>query len=264
MADITMSLDDTLELDTIIEESNEPLSSVTVTNGTDGTDFKSTGIKTGTYIFNPISSGTYNLNVNGRELSVEVTDPSNIPDSVVDNFEDGDISDYSGDTGVFSVVQDKTYNGNYALYSNVTNSSTISATESSGLPRTPSRGDTFRFSYYLSQKERDMFLFWGGGYSIRWYDSGRSGRTDEWILFDPDGNEIAQSGVRTPTNEWAVVEIDFSDPIVVDIYKASEYPDGNTVTTLSASDNSSDSGQIKIYANAGSSGEQWYDAFYVD
>lgn len=83
MADITMSLDDTLEIDTIIEESSKPLSPVTVTNGIDGTDFNSKGINTGTYVFDPISSGTYNLNINGQELTVEVTDPSTIPDTVI-------------------------------------------------------------------------------------------------------------------------------------------------------------------------------------
>ena len=39
MADITMSLDDTLELDTIIKEINSSSGVATITDGTEGTDY---------------------------------------------------------------------------------------------------------------------------------------------------------------------------------------------------------------------------------
>lgn len=61
MADITMSLNDTLELDTIIEESSRASDLVTITDGTEGQDFNSNGIRTDTYIFDPINSGTYSI-----------------------------------------------------------------------------------------------------------------------------------------------------------------------------------------------------------
>lgn len=79
MADITMSLDDTLELDTIIRESTDATTSITVKDGTKNTDFNLKGIETHTGIFSPINSGVYNLDVNGQELTVEVTDPTNTP-----------------------------------------------------------------------------------------------------------------------------------------------------------------------------------------
>lgn len=49
--DIEMSLDDTLELDTIIKESTVASDSVTVKDGTEGSDFNSKGIETNTYIY---------------------------------------------------------------------------------------------------------------------------------------------------------------------------------------------------------------------
>lgn len=63
MADITMSLNDTLELDTIIKESADATVPITVADGTEGTDFDLDGIQTHTGIFNPTNSGTYNINI---------------------------------------------------------------------------------------------------------------------------------------------------------------------------------------------------------
>lgn len=83
MADITMSLNDTLELDTIIKESADATVPITVADGTEGTDFDLDGIQTHTGIFNPTNSGTYNINIKGQELTVKVTKPSNIPDGQI-------------------------------------------------------------------------------------------------------------------------------------------------------------------------------------
>ena len=43
------------------------------------------------------------------------TGVSAIPDSVVDDFEDGDISEYSGDTAAWTVVQNNVEQGDFAL-----------------------------------------------------------------------------------------------------------------------------------------------------
>lgn len=80
MPDITMNIDDTLELDTVIREDISAKGPVEVT---DGTDYNMNGIQTKTAIFDPQSSGDYNIKVNGQELSIKVNDSTTIPDSVL-------------------------------------------------------------------------------------------------------------------------------------------------------------------------------------
>lgn len=80
-----MSLDDVLELDTIIEQSNKASDPIKVKDGSEGTDFNLEEIQTHTTIFNPTNPDTYNISINGQELTIKVLDPSNIPDKLVDN-----------------------------------------------------------------------------------------------------------------------------------------------------------------------------------
>lgn len=58
MADITMNLDDTLELDTIIKESSIANDPVTVSEGMEGSDYDIYGLETHTSIFNPKTADT--------------------------------------------------------------------------------------------------------------------------------------------------------------------------------------------------------------
>lgn len=49
----------------------------------DSTKFDVAEIQKNTLIFNTTESGTHNITINGQEISVKVTDPTNIPDNVV-------------------------------------------------------------------------------------------------------------------------------------------------------------------------------------
>lgn len=82
MADIMMSLDETLEVDAVIEEWNSP--SDVITDSDD--QFDVSGIQTNTGVLNPKNAGEHKITVNGQELTVKVTDPTTIPDSVVTQF----------------------------------------------------------------------------------------------------------------------------------------------------------------------------------
>ena len=90
-----MSLDDTLELETIIEESSKPLTPVTVNSSL---GYNESGFGTYTYVFDPTESGTHKLSINGQQLTVEVTDPNDIPDSglLYDYRFGGDLIDRTG------------------------------------------------------------------------------------------------------------------------------------------------------------------------
>jgi hypothetical protein len=104
MADIKISLDDTLEIDTIVNNWDTPSNLINDKN--DG--FKLSGLQTKTGILQPKDPGTYRIDINGQELTVEVTDPSNVPEASTDSFEDGDYNNWSVKSGSWKV---KSYGG---------------------------------------------------------------------------------------------------------------------------------------------------------
>jgi hypothetical protein len=107
---IKMSLDDTLEIDYLIEDQ--------ATSGivsVDRSDHHSNRFRTNTYVFDPQGTGEYTITVNGQKLNINVTDSSQIPSRLIDDFEDGDISEYSADTSNFGVQTSTVFEGTYTL-----------------------------------------------------------------------------------------------------------------------------------------------------
>lgn len=143
MADIEISLNDTLELDTIIKQSIIASDPVKVTDGTEGKDFDSKGIETNTYIFDPTNPGTYNIEINGQKLTVKVIDYNIISDSGISQEEDGELSEFSGDTSYYQTVKSPTVSGSdYAIsYSTDSNDRYIEAPFD--------RGQYEQFSLYI-------------------------------------------------------------------------------------------------------------------
>lgn len=89
--DIEMSLDDTLELDTVIKEDASATNPINKVEHTDDNSTHSvTGIQTKTSIFDPPKSGPYKININGQILSIYVTDPSIVDEELVNDFESQD------------------------------------------------------------------------------------------------------------------------------------------------------------------------------
>lgn len=82
MADITMSKDETLELDVIIEESSRIGDNINI----DRSDYDLNGLQTHTGVFNPQGTGQYTITVNGRELTVEVIGTNAVPDSTINHW----------------------------------------------------------------------------------------------------------------------------------------------------------------------------------
>lgn len=76
--DLSMSVDDTVEIDTIIKESSIASDIIDVNKPTDfseGKEFNLKGFQTHTGVFDPVVSGDYELNINGQVLSIKVTKP---------------------------------------------------------------------------------------------------------------------------------------------------------------------------------------------
>lgn len=266
MADITMDLNDTLELDAVIEGWDDPNSIVDVS---DKQSLNISGFQTKTRVIDPQDSGEYTITVNGQDLDLKVTNPDNIPNKVVDNFEDGNINSYSNNTGAFSVVENKVYEGTFSLYNSRSNSATITAGVDSGLPRVPERGDKFRFSFYIGSNDEDVRFGWAGpNYHVFKRSTDWSGNGGDFELYGPDYkliDSVENSNYSTPVDTWAIIEVDFTDPISVELYDSTEYPEGTKITSLSATNNEYDSGDIEWYANSGNSSSDgcWYDALYL-
>lgn len=113
--DIEMSLNDTLELDAIIEKTTRASSVVSVKIGE---SYDLDGFSTHTAVFNPKESGDYKLNVNGQILEIKVINPDSIPTTIIDNFEDGDIitldsnwDGWKGNTGDIKIQESKVLEG---------------------------------------------------------------------------------------------------------------------------------------------------------
>lgn len=81
--DITMGVNETLEIDAIIQKWNPSTNIITVNPNNNSSDYDNTGIKTHTNIFNPKDADVYTLNINDQELKVKVTDTNNTPSSGV-------------------------------------------------------------------------------------------------------------------------------------------------------------------------------------
>jgi hypothetical protein len=161
MPDITMSLDDTLELDTIVKESTTATDQMTDIKyeGSDTDYYNNTGFQTHTAVFKPEKSGKYSLKINGQKLTIKVTDPTKIPASglLYEGFEDGSLdSNYGGVTGSSSVQNSRVYNNDYSLEINDAKGSGIARTDItvergqrvSGWVQAQSGGYNYRASMY--------------------------------------------------------------------------------------------------------------------
>lgn len=132
MVDITMSVDDTLEIDAIIQ--NWDAKSDNTINVTEGTDYNLSGFQTRTGVFNPQSSGNYTITVNSQTLSIKVNDSTNVPSNSVDTFEDGNIDEYNTYSIVSASAQTNTvYEGTYSLKVSAQNNTDSAIVSTSGL-----------------------------------------------------------------------------------------------------------------------------------
>lgn len=109
--DIEMFIDETLELDAIIQDWDPNTSLIDVSGGS----YSSEGLQKNTFIFNPDESGTYTITVNGQTLTVEVKDNSSIPDINISQEEDGNISEWSGNMNASTTTSPTITGSSYSI-----------------------------------------------------------------------------------------------------------------------------------------------------
>lgn len=132
----------------------------------------------------------------------------------IDSFEDGDISEYSGDTGNFSVVTNDSVHLDNSLESSAT--SPVSITSTSGLENYPEVGDTIEFWTKATNLSPDtarvgaMFGVEGGGhYQVRMNYNDRKA-----IILDNDGTgaevlEISPYIDGLEPDQWDNIQVDW-------------------------------------------------------
>lgn len=198
--DLTMNLDDTLELDAVIQEWG---SVGNVANVKTTKDYNIEGLQTNTVIFDPEESGTHKIEINGQILKINVRDTSNF--DIIDSFEEGSNNVWHDGSNWLCEdtlsPRDSAF-GSYTLRANSGGTLTVSKS-SSNLPYSnlPEFGDIFRC---------DM-----------WYDrSSSNGKVAPFANFDLDvrvnNGDIVLGGNRTSLSDgnptgWMTVEIDMTD-----------------------------------------------------
>lgn len=181
---------------------------------------------------------------------------------VIEDFESGDISDYGGDTGDFSIQSTTVYQGSNALTDSNTDGSVISATDAAYTVSAPVRihcrmaldGGDFGGIYWFTQAEAAESS--NSGYLFQPHRGG--GDPQQARLLRLDSGSLTQlatadSGYNVD-GTFGLIEVDhLSDgSITVTTYNSS----GSQANQLSASDTNYSSGGIG-FRQGSNSGEYW-------
>lgn len=124
--------------------------------------------------------------------------------TIIDDMEDMDLSEYSGDVGAFNIVKSPVKNGTYAVHSSPGNHKEIYS--KSGLNSYPTAGEPFRFWIYAhGGTNRALQVEWA-------YESGNDswiGGFDDngvFILQAPDGTRV-EGGSYPQDGRWYEFEV---------------------------------------------------------
>jgi len=182
-------------------------------------------------------------------------------ETIIDDFEDGNINEYNGDTGDFSVTSSNPITGsNSLLAQNPTSTPYIHST--SGLPNYPQAGDTFSYKIRI---EGTINTFSGLVFGIQSNTSqnycilmGSESGIDD-IRFRKNvsaasfGTSISNHGVSTFTNDVIRFEVDWgtNGTISVDVINEGT----NTVDSISFTDSDYTTGGIGFKTGPFTSGE---------
>jgi hypothetical protein len=185
---------------------------------------------------------------------------SSSPDSfVIDNFEDGGLSEYEHDPtrdGEATIVSSPTYNGSAALEIEGENAELIST---SGLDAYPEAGDTFSFWVRSSGGGDNLNVTWGVQDHENRYLAKVKAETGSFYLFTTKGGDSTQhdyeSGLSIAQDTWYEVEIDWATDgtQTVILYDSS----GSQLSQISMTDTTWTSGGVGYDAYP-SSGESAY------
>lgn len=181
-----------------------------------------------------------------------------IPFTVIDDYEDGDLTEYAGSTGSFTTSTEQAYSGSYSL--KVTGSGggwTAIANENEDVSViNPNRDIKLTARYYSSTTFRGG-LAWGlsnyangtsnlNGYSLHLGASNTDFRIKKWT--NGSNSDLVNNSTNQPAAEWIKIEVIWksSGRIKVELFDAS----GTKLISEQVVDTTYQSGKI---------GWLWYD-----
>ncbi|MFW5919665.1 MAG: hypothetical protein ACOCSF_05650, partial [Halanaeroarchaeum sp.] len=190
-----------------------------------------------------------------------------LPDStVVDGFEDGDLSEWntSDKNGTYTTTSDPSKFGNHSFQIDPADSAEF-VNSTSGLNYYPQQGDTIKFDYRHSVENGKMAFVFAqndSSYYVVGYDSSFFAQDSFYIHKVVEGDYIEKyesTGYDPPSDEWIDVSIDWNvgdDKIEPTISSSAG------TKTISITDTQLDGDQIAI----GSFGDarHWYDNIRVN
>lgn len=239
---ITMNVDDTLELDYLVEQVSDDAIGVSSEPNNVSTSIDYISTKTG--IFNPPDTGTYQLNINDQTIKIEVTD---IPNGIVDDFENSDLSEYPFNQGNdWSVVDGGLIDGsNHHIQRTGTSSGQsgpqIHSVPGDGLPRYPVKGNTIEYYFQDKTGSQAEFRFGtlnsneesSGGYELE-----HGNKNNNFTMIFIDGNDnfstLFSNSLTWNQNHTYRVEIEWGDTITATAFDHDG--DGSEVVTDSTPD----------------------------
>ncbi|PSQ45277.1 hypothetical protein BRD17_01870, partial [Halobacteriales archaeon SW_7_68_16] len=208
------------------------------------------------------AAGTYTATVtvtddDGTTGSDSVT--VTVGSEAIDDFERGDITPYSGDTGSFQATT-TAVEGTYALRGDRNNDAVYSS-PGDGLTAYPDRGETIAYRVRIGDpKSGGQFIFGGtdkDSYLLRhdnWANTFRVAR-----VTDGSYTGLDATSVDWQTDTWYRVVVEWGDPwINATLYR----PDGTEVAAVAAKDRNytaSDIGFATYATNSQASSEMWFD-----
>lgn len=202
------------------------------------------------------SASLTNLTVTGTGDSAFVEDQNlNGVDPTIDSFEDQDLSEYSGDTGSFSIQSSDAIDGTYAL--EATAGSSVEIISTSGLEHYPEAGDEFSFRVKHDRASDGATRFYFGVQDTNnYYRLGVEADNQADLQVVSGGSATGLDSSSTGdlvADEWMRVVVDWQSDgsITVTFYDES----GVELTTLSATDSTYSSGGIGFLQFNGANSE---------
>lgn len=187
--------------------------------------------------------------ITGRPWTAEVLGTSHSPVAVED-AEDGDIDEYSGDTLMWAATQNKPYEGSYSLEHSSDNRNRIDSY--SGLPRYPSAGSTVEFRVWRpSDGVGEVRYNFGAQDASNHYQLyiSRDGDslTLQYISGGSSEDSVSDTGLSIPGGEWLRVVVDWGEDgtITATLYDAA----GNEISSVTLTNAQYTEGGIGWVAN---------------
>jgi len=201
------------------------------------------------------------LNGVGSGLSDGGLQNLNLPyEKIVDDFEDGDISEYGGSTGSFATQTGTVYEGTYALYNTADK---VSIASTSGLDNYPSLGDTLSVRVQTDSRSDSIDNVWFNAQSETDTPDGYAMRfdynTNNWQINKWSGggqNQLASTSVTYPTQSW--LEGQMSVASNGDITATLLDSTGTQIASVSANDTAYGAGGIAFRVNSSSGSDKSY------